>query len=495
MTSEEDTNQKERRRNPATTRQIIIAVTCLIGLAMILFSSPSESMSSLEKSNSVRTSTQSQSASSTKKETSDALKEVIKTAVAETIAANPPTKKTTKTETTVEKEKISEKETDSAKEEDDEEDRRESLKVAQSSLRDAKWDIEEAEAQAVTKSEEALQDTLQGVEKSIKEALDQLLMKRRGYSSDQVKEIEEEVVKKLENEVHDRLENEAALIAEDAEQDMDTVFENDVLAKVDSKGIETDVNAMREYFVEEAQREVDFVAKHIKENIRDIAEEVEKEVISEKLSVDTSSSDLEDAELQVKVTGVMDEINDNEKKEISKMELDVTKDVKEMNTNVKEALRPFLEKKGLSASQIEKIQLDVSKRLEKEANKQVKEKEDAVQQEVNQAMHIELDGLIEEDKFIIDRAKQLGLSSPKTGYSTKSKDVDLIEKDITEVKESFDDYMKDITSQITKDLQHSIQEVVAKIEADVLKEKGVTVSKDEMDELLEKEKINVRRRN
>ena len=470
-----------------TTRQIIIAVTCIIGLGMILFSSPSESMSNLEKSNSIRSSAQSQavSSSSTKKDTSDALKEVIKTAVAETIAANPPPKKETKTETKVEE--------TAEKEEDDEEARRESLKVAQSSLRDAKWDIEEAEAQAVTKSEEALKDTLQSVETSIKEALEQLLTKGRGYSTDQVKEIEEEVVKKLENEVHGRLENEAALIAEDAEQDMDTVFENDVLAKVDSKGIETDVNAMREYFVEEAQREVDFVAKHIKENIRDIAEEVEKEVISEKLDVETSSSDLEDAELQVKVSGVMSEINEHEKEEITKMEGDVIQDVKELNQNVKDALRPFLEKKGLSASQIEKIQLDVSKRLEKEANKQVKDKEDAVEQEVNQAMHIELDGLIEEDKFIIDRAKQLGLSSPKTGYSTKSKDVDLIEKDITEVKESFDDYMKDITVQITKDLQSSIKEVLAKIEEDVLKEKGVAVSKDEMDELLEKEKINVRR--
>merc|ERR1712232_1116689 len=192
----------------------------------------------------------------------------------------------------------------------------------------------------------------------------------------------------------------------------------------------------------EAQREVDFVAKHIKENIRDIAEEVEKEVISEKLNVETSSSDLEDAELQVKVSGVMSDINDNEKKEISKMEVDVTKDVKELNSNVKDALRQFLVTKGMSDSQIEKINVEVSKRLEKEANKQVKDKEEAVEQEVNQAMHIELDGLIEEDKFIIDRAKQLGLSPPKSGY-TDSKDVELIENDITEVKQSFDDYLKD----------------------------------------------------
>merc|ERR1712157_630344 len=158
------------------------------------------------------------------------------------------------------------------------------------------------------KSEEVLKATLTSVESSLKKALEQFFEKRRGYSPDKVKEVEEEVVKKLEAEVHNRLESEASLIAEDAEQDMDTVFENDVLAKVDSKGIETDVNAMREYFVEEAQREVDFVAKHIKENIRDIAEEVEKDVISQKLNLDTSSSDLEDAELQVKVSDVMSEI-------------------------------------------------------------------------------------------------------------------------------------------------------------------------------------------
>jgi len=480
MGSEEDTNQKERRRNPGLTRYLIIATTCLIGLGLILFSSPSDPLP-VDASTSVRRSTQpppSTSSSSTmEKETKDALAEVIKSAVADTIAANTPAEKEVVNESKKEKE-------------EDEEARRESLKVAQSSLRDAKWDIEEAEEAAVTKSEESLKDTLQGVESSIKQALEQLLSKRRGYSTEQVKEIENEVVKKLENEVHDRLENEASLIAEDAEQDMDTVFENDVLAKVDSKGIETDVNAMREYFVEEAQREVDFVAKHIKENIRDIAEEVEKEVISQKLNVETSSSDLEDAELQVKVSDVMSDINKNEKAEISKMETDVTKNVKELNKNVKDALRQFLVKKGLSSSQIDKIELEVSKRLENEANKQVKDKEDAVEQEVNQAMHIELDGLIEEDKFIIDRAKQLGLSSPKTGYSPKSKDIDLIEHDISEVKESFDDYMKDITAQITEDLQKSIKQVVAKIEKDVLKEKGVQVSKAEMDDLLEKEHIS-----
>jgi len=438
-----------------------------------LFSSPSDPMP-VNASATVRRPVQPSSAM--EKETKDALKEVIKSAVADTIAANPPPEKVAVPETKKE-------------EKEDEETRREQLKVAQTSLRDAKWDIEDAEEAAVSKSEESLKETLESVESTVKQALEQLLSKRRGYSDEQVKEIEEEVVTKLENEVHNRLENEASLIAEDAEQDMDTVFENDVLAKVDSKGIETDVNAMREYFVEEAQREVDFVAKHIKENIRDIAEEVEKEVISQKLNIDTSSSDLEDAELQVKVSDVMSEINVNEKKEISKMEVDVTKDVKELNKNVKDALRQFLVTKDISESHIDKIEREVSKRLEKEANQQVKDKEEAVEQEVNQAMHIELDGLIEEDKFIIDRAKQLGLSSPKIGYSAKSKDIDLIEHDISEVKESFDDYMKDITVQITKDLQNSIKGVVANIERDVLKEKGVKVSDDEMKELLEKEHI------
>merc|ERR1712087_813870 len=115
----------------------------------------------------------------------------------------------------------------------------------------------------------------------------------------------------------------------------DTVFENDVLAKVDAKGIKTDVNAMREYFVEEAQREVDYVAKHIKDNIRGIAEEVEKEVIEEKLNIDTTNNELEDAELQVKVSEVMGDINKNEKTELSKMEGAVSKNVKELNDNVK----------------------------------------------------------------------------------------------------------------------------------------------------------------
>jgi len=439
-------------------RYLVIALACLFGFGLILFSAPSESMSEMSASTSVRR------------------------------TVKPPPQAKVKRET--------EKEVEVEEEEDDdvvdEEVRKESLTEAASSLKDAKMDIEEAEEEAVAKSEAVLKETLTNVEASLKKALEQFLEKRRGYSPDTVKEVEDEVVKKLEAEVHNRLESEASLIAEDAEQDMDTVFENDVLAKVDEQGIKTDVNAMREYFVEEAQREVDYVAKHIKDNIRGIAEEVEKEVIEEKLNIDTTNNELEDAELQVKVSEVMGDINKNEKKELSKMEGDVSKNVKKLNDNVKSALRQFLTKKGLSTSQIEKIEKEVSKRLEKEANKQVKDKEDAVEQEVNQAMHIELDGLIEEDKFIIDRAKQLGLSSPKSGY-TDSKDVELIENDITEVKQSFDDYLKDITSQITKDLQESIQGVVAKVEKEVLLEKGVKVSKKEYDDLLEKEKIKLKK--
>jgi len=453
MSSEEDSNEKQRRNSSGFMRYLIIALTCLIGFGLILFSAPTAKMNEIDASSSIRQ------------------------------AAKPASEPKIQTESAIAKEVV-------MKAKNDEERRKKTLKKAASSLEDAKMDIEEAEEEAVAKSEEVLKDTLQGVEASLKMALEQLLQKRRGYSPEKVKEIEDEVIKKLEAEVHERLESEASLIADDAEQDMDTVFENDVLAKVDSKGIETDVNAMREYFVEEAQREIDYVAKHIKDNIRDIAEEVEKEVILDKLNLETTSTELEDAELQVKVTEVMSDITKNEQHELSKMEGTVSKNVKELNDGVKSALTQFLQNKGLSSSQIEKIENEVSKRLEKEANKQVQEKEDAVEEEVNQAMHIELDGLIEEDKFIIDRAKQLGLNSPKAGY-TSSKDVELIENDITEVKQSFDEYMKDITSQITEDLQISIQQVVAKVEKEVLKEKGVDVTKQEMDDLLEKEQIKV----
>jgi len=290
-------------------------------------------------------------------------------------------------------------------------------------------------------------------------------------------------VDRLQTEVHKRLEGEAELIAEDAEQDMDTVFENDVLAKVDAKAIETDVNTMREYFVEEAQREVDYVANNIKNNLRSIAEEVEKEVISDKLDMKTNSDELEQAELQVKVSEVLSDVNNSEKKEFSKMEDDVSEQRREIERKVKDFLAGFLTKqKGLSNSQAENIEEEVSERLKKETNKQVKEKAEAIEHEVNQAMHIELDGLVEEDKFIIDRAKELGLVAPSSGYNTK-KDVDIIENDISDVKKNFDEYMKDITSTMTKDLKSSIVGMVEKIGKEVLKEKGVKLSQTESDEL------------
>lgn len=458
--TEDDANEKRKRPNPNNNfvRYLMIAFTCLVGFSAILFLKPSD-VSSIETTSTVRRS-----------------KSVAKPPLPEGELKRSIKKAKTKAATKVE---------------DEEEETKKELSKAMITLKDAKMEIEEAEEEAVSKSEEALKGSMEGLESNVKKALVQLLQKRKGYSPEKVKEIENEVVKRLESKVHEKLESEAELIAEDAEQDMDTVFENDVLSKVDAKGIETDVNAMREYFVEEAQREVDYVAKHIKDNMRDIAEEVEKDVISEKLNIEATNEELEDAELQVKVSDVITDISKNEQVELNKMGDDVSDKVKEVEKKVKAILTEFLSKqKGLSSSEAENIESEVEKRLEKEAKKQVKDKSNAIEEEVNQAVHIELDGIVEEDKFIIDRAKQLGLTAGSTNFK-KGKDVDLIEGDIAGVKQSFDDYMKDITASITKDLKRSIADMVEKIEKDVLEEKGVKVSSTEMSDLVAREKNSI----
>merc|ERR1712194_148986 len=149
---------------------------------------------------------------------------------------------------------------------------------------------------------------------------------------------------------------------------------------------------------------------------------------------------------------------------------------------------------GLSVTEVDKIEEEISKRIEQEVTKNIEDRTEYLEEQVDQAMHIELDGLIEEDKYILDRAKKLGLVSSNNGVNgdegNMNKDVDLIERDISGVRDNFDEYLEDLSKQITSELKNSVPGILENVEKKVLEEKGVKVTQNEMDYLIKEEEKN-----
>merc|ERR1719189_2052962 len=96
----------------------------------------------------------------------------------------------------------------------------------------------------------------------------------------------------------------------------------------------------------------------------------------------------------------------------------------------------------------------------------------------------ELRDIVDEDKYIIERAKLLGL----THNQYNKKEVDVIEDDIESTKKGFDEYLNDVTTNIEQELKNSLTMVIEKIEKDVFQEKGIKLSDTELKDLVEKEK-------
>jgi len=323
---------------------------------------------------------------------------------------------------------------------------------------------------------------LSNVEVTLKKTLSQLLEKQNGYSTEEAEKVKEEVVERLEGDVIDRIEYEANSIKEDAKEDMETVFENDLGSNVDVERIESDVNVMRDYFIDGTKRNIKRAGKSLQSQIREITTEIEKEVISETLGEKFTDNDLEESELKVKVTGAVDSINENERLELIKLQDDISGKTSEVRDKVKNVLRDFLEnEKGLVSDEITSIEEEVSDQIENKVYVNVKDKSEEIKQEVQESATVELGNLIDEDKFVLDRAKKLGFT---TGSDS---DVDLIEKDLKSVKKDFDGYVQDLTSFIEDEITTSMKEIVKNVEKDVLDKKGITVTDAELDKLVAKE--------
>merc|ERR1740121_79544 len=215
-------------------------------------------------------------------------------------------------------------------------------------------EIEESQEEALAKTEEDLGDVLSEVESTIKKALKHLLLKK-GVSSDEEKYVESQVIAELEKGVKERIESEASAIKEDAEEDLDTTVINDMDQSISAEEIESDVIALRDYFTKEAQEEINYAGKIIRDNLRGIVESIEKKVINDKLGIKVTETELEDSELQSKVTSVAEDLVKKEKSEIKRMKKDVSADLKKTKEQFQKVLYDFLLKKGVPLSQVNKI--------------------------------------------------------------------------------------------------------------------------------------------
>merc|ERR1711997_41918 len=86
------------------------------------------------------------------------------------------------------------------------------------------------------------------------------------------------------------------------------------------KEIIEDANSMQEYLAEEAREEIADVARDISDNMRGIAEEVEKEVLDKKLHIQATTDELEAAEIDVAIKDAVSDMHKKEETEMNKVE-------------------------------------------------------------------------------------------------------------------------------------------------------------------------------
>lgn len=165
------------------------------------------------------------------------------------------------------------------------------------------------------------------------------------------------------------------------------------------------------------------------------------------------------------------------------MEKTVSVDVERTNNDIQKALKDFLETKGLSSAEVEQIQSEISDQFYDMVQESIQYGSQEVKEEVEEVAHFELSNLIDEDKEIIAKAKQLGLHIP---YNENQSEIDVIEKDLNGVKHGLDEFLKDNISLLVKDLKTDLLKMVKKIERDTLDEKGIAVTETELDNLVRK---------
>ena len=359
-----------------------------------------------------------------------------------------------------------------------------SFDIIESKLIDAANAINMASRKAVKHNNEILRDELKNnVEVALKKSLDNLLVEK--YGEETANKIERKVFSKLESVVSNELKERGDYIAETAKDEMDALIANEVEAKSDNDSVNEDIETIQKYLVEDEQLEVKEEAENILLNIRQDAEKLEKEILAKELNEVFSEKDLEEAELATVVADALMEMKQNEKTQFSKIGEDLLEGV--MTKNVSGIIDTFLSAKGKSSKVAAKMIEEVRDRLEAELQKNLKEKSEEIDSENDLAEGIQ--DAIEQDRYVIDRAFQLGLKAKSPyGSGQNLRAVDIIENDVESSKQYFNEYMTTVAEAIAEDLQKSVNKMMESIQKDVFEANGVDVTSNEIMKLVNEER-------
>jgi len=341
----------------------------------------------------------------------------------------------------------------------------------------AKMEMAEAEEEVINKAEEEILSTVKDTEINLEKALEYFLSKKMHLSANKIKDVELEVEERLADTVREQLREDTKDVTEFAEEDLDSVIKGELAAKVKNEDIMRDVDSMQRYIIDETNKVVESIKKSIETDIRSITEEIEHDVLKEKLGVDVDEKTLEISELEERIEKVSKNFDNTEEKAFLMLEEGVRTSMKDIEKALREALENYLQNgKGMPKSEVEDVENEVINRLEDEVESEVLEGEMTLDEQIHSA-HKELEQVIEEDIEVIERAKEMGM------VSDGEKDVELIEKDIEDVNENFDKYIEDATEAIGNNIEDSIQQLIESIEREVLKKNKIDVSDDDLKEI------------
>jgi len=327
-----------------------------------------------------------------------------------------------------------------------------------------------------------MHDAVVGTKTSIHRSMDYFLNQYGNYTADEVEEIDNEVADQVEEKLEaDLMElvNKAVL---DANKDLQSLVKSEVDEKYETKEIEKDVDTIRSYYVERLKAEVDSLEGEMENKIHSISQEVEKKILKEKVGIDESNKDLDDREVKSIVTEKEDEVFQSANDKAIILTEDIGEAEKSLQENIREALTKFLvEKKNLSISKAKEIEQSVEEDLDNTVKTILQQEIETLEESANTEAD-EVRDIADEDITVIESAKELGMTADEN--SNKAAMVETSLKALkTELESSFKELVENSRSRVINRMKDSTKD----IENNILKENGINISDEELDELVEKE--------
>jgi len=327
-----------------------------------------------------------------------------------------------------------------------------------------------------------MHDAVVGTKTSIHRSMDYFLNQYGNYTADEVEEIDNEVADQVEEKLEADLMELVNKAVIDANKDLQSLVKSEVDEKYETKEIEKDVDTIRSYYVERLKAEVDSLEGEMENKIHSISQEVEKKVLKEKVGIDESNKDLDDREVKSIVTEKEDEVFKSANDKAIVLTEDIGVAEKSLQENIREALTKFLvEKKNLSISKAKEIEQSVEEDLDNTVKTILQQEIETLEESANTEAD-EVRDIADEDIAVIESAKGLGMTADEN--ANKAAMVETSLKALkTELESSFKELVENSRSRVINRMKDSTKD----IENNILKENGINISDEELDELVEKE--------